>query len=160
MEKLKEAGKARSIGVSNYLQGNLETILKTAKIPPSVNQVEFHPYLQRQGLVPFHEQKKILTVSYAPLTPATRAKGGPLDELLSTLASKYSATPEQVLLRWVIDRGCVPVTTSGKESRLVSYLQTFNFQLTKEEVGQISELGQKKHFRAFWEEKFAADDRS
>lgn len=160
MEKVKEAGKARSIGVSNFLQNHLEVITKTAKIPPSVNQIEFHPYLQHQGLVPFHEQQGIRTVSYSQLTPVSRAQGGPIDELLSTLARKYSATAEQILLRWVMDQGCVAITTSSKESRLGGYLEALKFELTPEEVRQVSELGQKKHFRAFWQGRFAADDRS
>lgn len=160
MEKVKEAGKAKSIGVSNFLQDQLEAILKTAKIPPSVNQVEFHPYLQHKDLVRFHETKGIKTVSYGPLTPATRAKGGPLDEFLSTLANKYAVTVEQILLRWSIDRGCVPITTSSKEARLRGYLQSLTFELTREEVKKITDLGHQKHFRAFWQGKFAADDRS
>lgn len=160
MEKVKESGKARSIGVSNFLLDDIEDIMNGAKIPPSVNQIEFHPYLQHLGLATWLKQLNILTVSYGPLTPITRAPGGPLDELLSTLGRKYSATADQVLLRWVIDLGYVPVTTSGKESRLASYLHAFKFQLTPEEVGQISELGRKKHFRAFWKEKFAPDDRA
>lgn len=160
MEKVKESGKARSIGVSNFLQSHLEAISKTSKTTPSVNQIEFHPYLQHQGLVPFHKKQGIRTVSYGPLTPVTRAQGGPLDELLSTLAKKYSVTAEQILLRWVIDIGVVPVTTSSKESRLRTYLQALRIELTPEEVDNISEIGEQKHFRVFWQNKFAAEDRS
>ena len=160
MEKVKEAGKARSIGVSNFLQSHLEIILKTAKIPPAVNQIEFHPYLQHKDLVPFHENQGIKTVSYGPLTPVIRAKGGPLDELLSTLADKYAVSAEEILLRWAIDLGVLPVTTSSKESRLNSYLRALSFKLTTQEVTGISEVGRKMHFRAFWQDKFAADDRS
>ena len=160
MEEVKKSGKARSIGVSNFLQSHLETILKTAKITPSVNQIEFHPYLQHKGLVPFHEKQGIRTVSYGPLTPITRANGGPLDELLSILANKYAVSAEEILLRWAIDLGVVPVTTSSKESRLNNYLRASGFKLTPQEVTEISEAGQKMHFRAFWKEKFAADDRT
>ncbi|KAL4881521.1 NADP-dependent oxidoreductase domain-containing protein [Aspergillus karnatakaensis] len=160
LEKVKQAGKARSIGVSNFLESHLSTILQTAKIPPSINQIEFHPYLQHGSLVPFQEQQSITTASYGPLTPAVRAKGGPLDSLLSKLASKYAVGEGEVLLRWSIDRGAVTITTSGKEARLSSYLNALNFQLTPEEVKEISRLGEQKHFRAFWNDKFAADDRS
>ncbi|CDM35607.1 Aldo/keto reductase [Penicillium roqueforti FM164] len=136
MEQVKASGKARSIGVSNFLQSDLETILETAKVVPSVNQIEFHPYLQRGNLVPYQESKGIKTVSYGGLTPATRAQGGPLDPLLSSLA------------------------TNGKESRLNGYLRTFTFKLTPQEVDEISKVGEQKHYRAFWREKFADDDRS
>ena len=61
MEKLQKAGKAKSIGVSNYLIEHLETTMKTAKVVPAENQVEFHPYLQRQNLVPWSDSKGIAT---------------------------------------------------------------------------------------------------
>ncbi|KAL3466601.1 NADP-dependent oxidoreductase domain-containing protein [Aspergillus heterothallicus] len=160
MEKVKESGKARAIGVSNFLQHHLETILETARIPPAINQIEYHPYLQHGSLVPFHGRQGIKTASYGPLTPATRAKGGPLDPLLSKLAEKYGVGQGEILLRWSIDRGTVSITTSGKESRLKTYLDALKFQLTQEEVEEVARIGEQKHFRAFWNDKIAADDRS
>ncbi|KAL4996144.1 NADP-dependent oxidoreductase domain-containing protein [Aspergillus recurvatus] len=160
MEKVKEAGKTRAIGVSNFLERHLETISQTAKIPPAINQIEYHPYLQHGSLVPYHEKKGIETASYGPLTPATRAKGGPLDPLLSKLAEKYGVGEGEILLRWSLDRGTVAITTSAKESRLSTYLNVLKFQLTPEEVDEISRIGDWKHYRGFWSDKFAADDRS
>lgn len=160
MEQVKASGKARSIGVSNFLQRDLEVILKTAQIVPSVNQIEFHPYLQHGNLVSYQESKGIKTVSYGGLTPTIRVQGGPLDPLLSSLAIKYAVSQSEILLRWIIDRGCVAITTSGKESRLSNYLRIFTFNLTPQEVKEISEVGEQKHYRAFWRDKFAEDDRS
>ncbi|KAJ5928028.1 hypothetical protein N7466_006984 [Penicillium verhagenii] len=160
MEKVKASGKARSIGVSNFLQGHLETILKTAQVIPVVNQIEFHPYLQHGDLISFHESKGIKTAGYGGLAPITRAHGGPLDPLLSALATKYAVSESEVLLRWTLDRGCVAITTSSKENRLAGYLRTLTFKLTPQEISEISELGQQHHYRAFWREKFAEDDRS
>ncbi|KAL4868201.1 hypothetical protein BDV12DRAFT_104730 [Aspergillus spectabilis] len=160
MERVKEVGKARSIGVSNFLESHLETILQSAKITPAINQIEYHPYLQHGSLVPFHGKQGITTASYGPLTPVIRAKGGPVDPLLSKLAEKYGVGEGEVLLRWAIDRGSVAITTSGKEARLSTYLDALKFQLTPEEVDEISQVGEQKHYRAFWNEKFAADDRS
>ncbi|KAL4786681.1 NADP-dependent oxidoreductase domain-containing protein [Aspergillus varians] len=160
MEKVKEAGKARSIGVSNFLENHIETISQSAKIPPAVNQIEYHPYLQHGSLVPYHKKKGITTASFGPLTPVIRAKGGPLDPLLSKLAQKYGVGEGEILLRWSIDRGTVSITTSGKESRLGSYLDVLKFQLEPKEVDEISQIGEQKHYRAFWLDKFAADDRA
>lgn len=160
MEQIKATGKVRSIGVSNFLQSHLEAILKTATVVPSVNQIEFHPYLQHGDLVPFQESKGIKTVSYSGLAPITRAPGGPLDSLLSDLAKKYAVNESEILLRWILDQGHVAITTSSKESRLASYLRVLTFKLTPQEVEEISGLGQQKHYRAFWREKFASDDRS
>jgi diketogulonate reductase-like aldo/keto reductase len=160
VEKVKASGKARSIGVSNFLKSHLETILKTAKVIPSVNQIEFHPYLQHGDLVSFQESKGIKTVSYSGLVPITRAAGGPLDALLSTLAKKYGVNESEILLRWSLDRKYAVITTSSKESRLGGYLQALTFKLTPKEVEEISLLGQQKHYRAFWAKNFAPDDRS
>lgn len=150
----------KSIGVSNYLQSHLEATLKTAKIPPAINQIEFHPYLQHGNLISFHKEKGIVTSAYGPLTPVTRAKGGPLDGLLETLAKKYAVGEGEILLRWSIDRGAVAITTSSKEARMTEYLRALTFSLTPKEVDEISNLGAKKHHRAFWTDKFDPEDRS
>ncbi|KAI9042409.1 aldo/keto reductase [Aspergillus affinis] len=160
MEEVQRSGKARAIGVSNYLRSHLEATLKTATIPPALNQIEFHPYLQHGDLLAFHQEKGIKTASYGPLTPATRAQGGPVDPTVSALAKKYYVSEGDVLLRWSIDRGDVSVTTSSKESRLQEYLRALSFRLTPDEVETIARLGQEKHYRAFWRNNFAEDDRS
>lgn len=160
MEQVQAAGKARAIGVSNFLQSHLEAILKTAKVTPVVNQIEFHPYLQHGDLLSFHQSKGIQTVGYSGLAPITRAPEGPLIPFLSGLAQKYAVSESEILLRWSLDRGCVAITTSSKESRLASYLRTLTFTLTPEEVTEISRLGEQHHYRAFWGANFSADDRS
>ncbi|OJJ31316.1 hypothetical protein ASPWEDRAFT_54525 [Aspergillus wentii DTO 134E9] len=160
MEQVKASGKARSIGVSNFLQSHLEAVLATAKVIPSVNQIEFHPHLQHGGLVSFHEAKGIRTVGYGGLIPITRAVGGPLDSILANLAKKYGVGESEILLRWSLDSIGVAVTTSSKESRLASYLRVLGFNLTREEIEEIARVGQEKHYRAFWLNQFAPDDRS
>lgn len=160
MEAIYATGKAKSIGVSNFLQSDLETILKTAKIVPAINQIEFHPYLQHGSLVEFHKKHGISTSAYAPLTAAVKASPGPLDETYERLATKYGVTKGEIALRWVIDQGIVALTTSASENRLKTYLNVTKFKLTPEEVQEIKEIGLQKHFRGFWLDKFAADDRS
>lgn len=159
MEKLKKAGKVKSIGVSNFIKDDLEIILKTAKEPPSVNQLEFHPYLQREDLVPYHKEKGILVTAYAPLTPVTRAAGGPLDGYLDALATKYYVSANEILLRWCIEQDVVPITTSHKEQRLSDYLRSLTFKLTPKEVNEISSIGNQHHHRAFFNSRFDKDDR-
>ncbi|KAF2092909.1 2,5-diketo-D-gluconate reductase-like protein A [Rhizodiscina lignyota] len=160
MEQVKADGLAKSIGVSNYYQSDLEATLATAKVVPAINQIEFHPYLQHGGLLEFHRKHGIATSAYGPLTPATRSKGGPVDEYLGSLAKKYAVTEGEILLRWCVDQDVVTITTSGKEQRLSDYLRSMTFKLTPTEVKEIKDLGEQKHFRAFWQNKFAADDKS
>lgn len=159
MEAIHASGRAKSIGVSNFLQPDLEAILSTAKIVPAVNQIEYHPYLQHGDLVSFHQKHKIATVAYSPLTAITRASPGPLDETYKQLARKYGVGETEIALRWCIDQGIVALTTSGKEQRLRSYLKISEFKLTPKEIETISEVGQEKHFRAFLNARFADDDR-
>ena len=160
MEQVKESGKARSIGVSNYMRPHLDATLKTAKYPPVMNQIEYHPYLQHGDLFAYHKNKNIAVAAYAPLVPVTKAKGGPLDQPLEKLARKYAVGPGEILLRWCIDQGIVPITTSGKEQRMSDYLRAMTFKLTPTEVDEISKVGNEHHHRAFWNHKFEADDRT
>jgi diketogulonate reductase-like aldo/keto reductase len=160
LEAIKESGKAKSIGVSNFLQEHVETILKTAKIPPAINQIEYHPYLQHGSLLDFLRKNNIAVAAYAPLTAIVRARPGPVDGLSAELAKKYGVTEGDIALRWCIDQGIVTITTSSSEQRLQSYLAKLpSFKLTPKEIESIGELGQQKHFRGFWKQCIAADDR-
>ncbi|KAF7559732.1 hypothetical protein G7046_g4442 [Stylonectria norvegica] len=160
LETIKESGRAKSIGVSNFLQEHLETVLKTAKTPPAINQIEFNPYLQHGDLLQFHQQHKIAVSCYSPLTPLTTGEPGPVDEKWTELAKKYGVSESEIGLRWCMDQGLVPVTTSSKTERLERYLNKIpKFKLTPKEVAEIAELGNKKHYRRFWQHKFDKDDR-
>ncbi|KAI4600348.1 hypothetical protein KJ359_000702 [Pestalotiopsis sp. 9143b] len=159
VEAIRASGRARSIGVSNFLQSDLEVILKTARVPPAINQIEYHPYLQHGDLIEFHRKNHIAVASYGPLSAITKAKGGPVDAVYAELAKKYGVTEADVALRWVLDQGIVAITTSANEQRLQGYLNKLpSFKLTPKEVETISELGKQKHFRGFWNDKFAKDD--
>ncbi|PFH60035.1 hypothetical protein XA68_11556 [Ophiocordyceps unilateralis] len=160
LEAIKASGRAKSIGVSNFLQEHIETLLKTAKVPPAINQIEFHPYLQHGDLLDFLRKNNIAVSCYGPLTPLTSAKGGPVDASWKQLAEKYGVTESEIGLRWCIDQGLVVITTTSKEDRMQSYLSKLPLiKLTPKEVNDVAELGKQKHFRAFWKDKFAPDDR-
>jgi diketogulonate reductase-like aldo/keto reductase len=160
MEAIKTSGRARSIGVSNFLQDHLETVLQTAKIPPAVNQIEFHPYLQHGDLIDFCRSKDITIESYGALSAVTKAPGGPVDPIYKALGKKYGVSDAEIALRWCLDQGIVTVTTSGNEHRLQMYLSDLpSFKLTPREVKDVAEAGQQKHLRVFWTNQFAPDDR-
>jgi diketogulonate reductase-like aldo/keto reductase len=161
MEALKDSGRVRSIGVSNYLREHLEAVLETAKHPPVVNQIEYHPYLQHTGgLLDFLREKGIAVEAYGPLTAVTKAAPGPVDPIYGRLAAKYGVSSAEVALRWCLDQGIVTLTTSGNEERLKNYQAKLPmFKLTPKEVEDIAEAGRKKHYRGFWKGKFDEDDR-
>jgi diketogulonate reductase-like aldo/keto reductase len=159
LETIKESGKAKSIGVSNFIQEHIETILATAKIPPAINQIEYHPYLQHGTLLEFHRKEGIATSAYAPLTAIIRARPGPVDALYTELSEKYGVTEGDIALRWCIDQNIVAITTSSSEQRLRSYMtKMLSFKLTSEEIESIAKIGRQKHFRGFQNQWIAKAD--
>ncbi|KAI3338560.1 aldo/keto reductase [Ustulina deusta] len=162
LEAIRASGRARSIGVSNFAVADLETILQTARVPPAVNQIEYHPYLQHgaDGLVAFCRARNIAVAAYGPLTAVTKARPGPCDGVYAELAGKYGVEEADIALRWCVDQGIVAITTSANELRLKGYMNRLPaFKLTPEEIGRIAEEGDKKHFRGYWTNRYAADDR-
>jgi diketogulonate reductase-like aldo/keto reductase len=147
MEAVQRSGKTKSIGVSNFLVEHLEAVLEIAEIVPAINQLEYHPYLQREKVVSFAKSKGITIAAFGPLSPIRKAKGGPLDPVLEKLAKKYGVSEEAVVLRWTIQTGAVAVTTSRKRERLQGYLGVLDFELSKGEVEEITMVGKTKHFR-------------
>ncbi|KAI0380256.1 Aldo/keto reductase [Hypomontagnella monticulosa] len=146
MEDIKDSGKAKSIGVSNFEIEDFEIIMKTARITPAINQIEYHPYLQHRELVAFQRQHNIAVSAYSPLAPITAARPGPLDDLYAELAHKYGVTESDIGLRWCIDQNVVTITTSSSEQRLQGYMnKLFKFKLTPAEIEKIAEVGKQKH---------------
>lgn len=112
MESLVERGLAKSIGVSNYNETDLEGMLAIAKIKPAVNQIRFHPYntLEQDPIVAFGKKHGIVTQSYSALTPLTKEPGGPVSEVVERLADKKGITEAQVILDWVKQSEIASVT--------------------------------------------------
>ncbi|KAI0110721.1 Aldo/keto reductase [Nemania sp. FL0031] len=160
MESIKRSGKALSIGVSNFLQEHLESILKEATIPPAINQIEYHPYLQHGNLVKFCQENGIAVSAYKTLTAITTAAPGPVDGIYTMLAKRHSVTPGDIAMRWCIDQTIAVVTTSSSAKRLQSWLQNiFTIELSEEEIGQVSNEGMKKHYRGLYQRYFKESDK-
>ena len=160
MESVKKSGKTKSIGVSNYLESHLKATLATATTPPSINQIEFHPYLQHGSLLSYQKSQNIAASAYSPLTVVTKAAPGPCDEMLAFLAKKYYVSEGEIALRWCIDQGVVAITTSSKEQRLSDYLRAMRFTLTPKEVKDLADVGMEKHYRGYYKANFDDNDRS
>jgi len=143
MEDVHTRGQARSIGVSNFNVGQLETLVASAKIVPAVNQILLHPYVYQQQLpiLEYAAQHGIIIEAYSALIPVTKRPGGPLDAPLRELSTKFGATPDQILLAWVKAKGAVAVTTSSKKARLQGYLAAGDIALSKDDVAAIDKAG-------------------
>ncbi|KAF8553123.1 Aldo/keto reductase [Imleria badia] len=143
MENIKKAGLARSIGVSNFDEKDLEILLASAKIKPAVNQILLHPYVYRRQLpiLEYAAKHGIVIEAYSTLIPITHQLGGPLDAPLNAIASRLRATTDQVLLAWAKAKGAVVVTTSSKETRLQGYLAAGDIGLTQKDIDAIDAAG-------------------
>jgi len=157
-EEVQKEGLAKNIGVSNFRIKDFEVILDGAEIIPTVNQIEFHPYVYNasKALLEFQAKHGIKTESYGGLVPITSKPDGPLTPVLKEIAAEVEkrrgapVTEAQVLLKWLISKDIIIVTTSSKESRLKEYLDALNVpDLTVEEVKAIEEGGSKLHYRRF-----------
>ena len=137
LEMAQRLGLVRSIGVSNFGQQHLEGLLQNATVVPAVNQIEVHPFCQRQDLVDMCHQHGILVEAYSPL-----ARGNKLeDERITSIAEKYQVTPAQVLLNWNAARGNVVLPKSLTAHRIQSNMQAFGFKLSPEDIETIDALG-------------------
>lgn len=150
MEHLVDQGLTKAIGVSNWRMGDLETIYDDARIKPCCNQIEAHPYLQQPALVEYCAQKNIIVTAYGSLAPLTRCAGGPVDTPVAKAATAHGKTSAQVLLRWCLQTGKVPITTTSRPERLEEYKGIFDFELSAAEVNAISEAGKTSPQRLFW----------
>jgi diketogulonate reductase-like aldo/keto reductase len=135
MVEAQKAGKIRSLGVSNYGVHHLEELKKWQSDQEdggvlSVGQWELHPWLPRKDIVDWCRREGVAVQAYSPLVRATRQQ----DPLLVPLVEKYKKTPAQVLLRWSLQMGFVPLPKSVHEERIRENADIFDFELTEEEV--------------------------
>lgn len=141
MEEIYRSGRAKAIGVSNFLVHHLEELLPHCQIKPTVNQIEFHPWLQQPALLKFCNDNDIQPEAWSPIMK------GRVNEIpvIKALAAKYGKSPVQVTLRWEIQKGIVTIPKSVKAERITSNADIFNFELTPEEMAMIDRLD--KHER-------------
>ncbi|ODO11715.1 hypothetical protein I350_00499 [Cryptococcus amylolentus CBS 6273] len=150
-----------SLGVSNFRPQDLEAILKVARIKPTVNQLEYHPYVLTHlaPILKIGKEHNIITESYGALTPILRhPTGGPLKPVLERIAQRLSKDTGKeldstaVLILWTIQKGVIAVTTSKTDKRIESLVAIDDLpDLTAEEVKEIEEVGSKVHFRHYTE---------
>ena len=145
MEAILAGGKARAIGVSNYTVRHLDELLGRAKVPPSVNQVEFSPFLFQRGLLEHCRKSGIQLEAYGPLV-----RGHKMDHpQLQQIAKKHARTPAQVLLRWGLQHGLVVIPKSVRPERIRENADVFGFEL---DAGDLRELdGLDEGYRTSWD---------
>ena len=128
----------RVIGVSNFTKRFLADIIDDSGVTPAVNQIELHPYFPQGQMRAVNEHLDIRTMSWSPL-----GKGSaPFDEpVVLSAAETYGVTSAQVVLRWQVQLGCLPLPKSADPQRQRANLDIFGFELTEDEMEAITQLG-------------------
>ncbi|TVY36564.1 Aldehyde reductase [Lachnellula occidentalis] len=139
MEALVKKGKVRSIGVSNFTQEKIVTLLQTAIIPPAVNQIEAHAYLQQPKLLEWSKQKGIVVAAYSPLGNNIYNLPRAVDDAtVIALAKDLNKQPAQLLINWAVQRGTVVLPKSVTASRIKDNFE--EFELPKDVFDKITAL--------------------
>ena len=134
--RLRDEGKIRAIGVSNFNRDHLERIIAETGVTPAVNQIELHPRFQQKALRAFHDERGIMTESWSPLGRA-RFLGDPA---ISRTAAKHGKTPAQVVIRWHLDSGLIVIPKTVHRDRLRENIGALGFRLEEDDMRTIEVL--------------------
>ncbi|EKY26357.1 glyoxal reductase [Clostridium celatum DSM 1785] len=137
-EDLYKEGKVKAIGVCNFKIGHLEELKKTAEIMPMVNQVELHPQSSKEYLLDYCNDNNIQLVAWSPIMRGRIFS----NELIIGLSEKYKKTIAQIVLRWHIQRGIIPIPKSSNEGRIKENLDIFDFELSADDMNAINSLNE------------------
>jgi 2,5-diketo-D-gluconate reductase A len=136
MERARELGCARSIGVSNFSVGELEEVTAAASVAPAVNQVQFSPFEYRRALLEACRQRGIALEAYSPLGTGRHLS----NESVSRIAQRAGRTPAQVLLRWCLQHDLPVITKSTHRERIEENAQIFEFTLSDKDMAELDAL--------------------
>ena len=136
MEAIYRSGKAKAIGVSNFLPQHLSPLLRTAEIVPMVNQIEFRPGYPQTECTEWCLERGIVPEAWRPLGAGAALTG----ELMKELSEKYGKTPAQICLRWVLQHGLAPLVKSANPVRMRENLDVYDFELSAEDMARIDAL--------------------
>jgi methylglyoxal/glyoxal reductase len=142
LEYLYRQGRAKAIGVSNFMKHHLLDLLEGVEIAPMVNQMEFHPYLIQQDLIDFCSSRNIQYEAWGPLIQGRITE----DKVLKRLAEQYGKDIARIVLRWNLQKGVVTIPKSVTPARIASNAQLFDFELSTEDMKVIDSLDKSLRF--------------
>jgi len=144
LEEAVEAGKIKSIGLSNFSEDQLREVLAIAKIAPVVNQVECHPYQQRKELKRFMDSCGIALEAWYPIGHG--AKDLLSEDVFVRLAEKYNKSVVQIILRWHVQENNIVIPKSTNPEHIRSNFDIFDFELSESEMKDIGKLDRQKSY--------------
>ena len=140
--KLKETGKTKNVGISNFNHNLVNECIKLGYKDIFCNQVEYHPYLEQNNLIRVLKEYNILPVAYSPL-----AKGKLLnDKVVIKIAEKYSKQPAQIILRWLNQQDWISIPKSANEDRMKENMNIFDFTISEKDMNLLHGLA--RNYRA------------
>lgn len=136
LESIYEEGGARAIGVSNFMPRHLDEVLEAGSVAPAVDQVEMHPFLQRNDVLRRCRESGIAVEAFSPL-----ARGRMLDDpVIAEVASRNRRTAAQVMLRWCVQRGAAALPKTTSRERMKENLEALDFVLSPSDMTALDEL--------------------
>ncbi|QKC82844.1 aldo/keto reductase [Mesorhizobium sp. NZP2077] len=132
--ELKQAGRIKSIGVSNFNQDHLERIIGETGVVPVVNQIELHPRFQQHALREFHAGHNIQTESWSPLGSGRLLS----DPTIAGIAGKHGKSAAQTIIRWHLQQGLIVIPKSVRQDRIVANFDVFDFELDAQDLETIA----------------------
>lgn len=133
----KKRGLVHHIGVSNFLPEHIQRLVAETGVAPCVNQIQLHPYLQQREIKAFDDRNDIITEAWSPLR---RMRETLNDPTIVEIAEKHHANPAQVVLRWHVDNGDVPIPKSQNPKRQLENLDVMGFEFDDEDRRQLASL--------------------
>ena len=136
MQRARESGHARSIGVSNFSIAELDELIAVADVAPTVDQVQFSPFEYRRRLLDACEERGVVIEAYSPLGTG-RHLG---DHTVAEIAERLGRTPAQVLIRWCVQRDLVVLPKSTHRERIAQNAEVFDFTLSDKDMAALDAL--------------------
>ena len=142
LERLLSQGKARAIGVSNYMVHHLDELLDESEVAPSVNQIELSPFLRQREVVAYCRRRRVQIEAYSPLTRGRRLN----EATVRRIATKYGRSPAQILIRWSLQHGYVAIPMSVRIDRIQENADVWDFTIGPGDMRALDALDQGLHF--------------
>ncbi len=127
---------AHSIGISNFGVKDIETLMKTAKVKPAMNQIQIHPKMNQDEIVDYCKKQDIAITGYSPLGLGSLIS----DPTLVEIGKNHNKTSAQVMIRWQIQRGLVVIPKSVHKERIIENFNVFDFELTADDLKTIHDM--------------------
>ena len=142
MIELKEKGKIGAIGVSNFLIEHISDLILETGVAPSTNQIECHPMLSQNPILNYMNGRKITLTAWGPLMQGNVGEA----PLLAEIGKRYGKSPQQVALRWNLQRDVIVIPKASSKEHMLQNLDVYDFELTDAEMKDIDDIDGDVHF--------------